>query len=181
MNAPLQIAFHNVEGSEEVKDLIEEKVDWLGRVYDRITACRVVVEGPSPRRRPSCPYRVRIDLAVPGGSVVVSRALPSRAVDRGLDTVVREAFDVARRRLEAYARRMRHEVKSHEPAPHAIVSRLFEHEGYGFLATPEGREIYFHQNAVNGGFGRLHVGDEVVFCESAGDKGPQASCVRMVS
>ena len=114
MNAPLQIAFHNVEGSEDVKGLIEEKVTWLGRVYDRITACRVVVEGPSPCRRPSCPYRVRIDLAVPGGSVVVSRALSSRAVARGLGGVVRDAFDVARRRLEAYVSRMRHEVKIHE-------------------------------------------------------------------
>jgi ribosome-associated translation inhibitor RaiA len=120
MNAPLQIAFHNVEGSEDVKELIAEKADWLGRVYDRVTACRVVVEGPSPRRRPSCPYRVRIDLAVPGGSVVVSRALSSRAVDRGLGGVIRDAFDVARRRLDAYARRMRDEVKSHGRHPEPL-------------------------------------------------------------
>ena len=42
-------------------------------------------------------------------------------------------------------------------------------------------EIYFHRNSVSGGgFGELHVGTEVRFAHSMGDKGPQATGVHTV-
>jgi cold shock CspA family protein len=52
------------------------------------------------------------------------------------------------------------------------------HEGYGFLTTPEGREIYFHRHSVlEPGFDRLDIDAEVRFAEEQGEKGPQASTV----
>jgi cold shock CspA family protein len=52
---------------------------------------------------------------------------------------------------------------------------------YGFLQTLDGREIYFHENSlVDGDFNDLEVGQEMVFVEEAGDKGPQASTVKPV-
>ena len=43
------------------------------------------------------------------------------------------------------------------------------------------RRIYFHRNSViDGGFDRLAVGAHVAFTEEEGDKGPQASTVRML-
>jgi len=72
-------------------------------------------------------------------------------------------------------------VKAHEPVPEGRVSKLFAHEGYGFIATGEGREVYFHRNSVlNGGFDRLDVGTRVRFAEEAGKEGPQASTVELV-
>jgi cold shock CspA family protein len=51
-------------------------------------------------------------------------------------------------------------------------------EGYGYLETPDGREIYFHCNSeLHPGFDRLAVGTEVRFVEEPRDKGPQASTV----
>ncbi len=62
----------------------------------------------------------------------------------------------------------------------ARVSRLFPEEGYGYL-PPDGGEIYFHKNSVlNDEFEKLVVGTEVSFVEEAGDKGPQASTVRIL-
>jgi cold shock CspA family protein len=76
-------------------------------------------------------------------------------------------------------RRRRH-VKTHAE-PHAFVVRKFDGEGYGFLKTPDGREIYFHQNAVVGtDYERLEVGTQVRFEETMGDMGPQATTVRIV-
>jgi cold shock CspA family protein len=58
------------------------------------------------------------------------------------------------------------------------VNRLFPEEGYGFLETPDGREIYFHRHSVlYPGFDRLAIGTEVRFVEEPGEKGPQASTV----
>jgi cold shock CspA family protein len=49
-------------------------------------------------------------------------------------------------------------------------------EGYGFLETPDGREIYFHRHSVlHPGFDRLAIG-RVLFVEEPGE-GPQASTV----
>jgi cold shock CspA family protein len=45
-----------------------------------------------------------------------------------------------------------------------------------FIITPEGRELYFHENSVlNGGFAKLEVNSEVRFSESMGEEGPQAT------
>jgi cold shock CspA family protein len=54
-------------------------------------------------------------------------------------------------------------------------------EDYGFLETPDGREVYFHKNSVlHNGFEQLKVGTEVYYAEEQGEKGPQASTVRVV-
>ncbi len=71
-------------------------------------------------------------------------------------------------------------VKTLETAPHARVARLFPEEGYGFLETPDRREIYFHRDSVlHEGFERLQIGTEVSFIEAEGKKGPQASTVKL--
>jgi cold shock CspA family protein len=77
---------------------------------------------------------------------------------------IRDAVDAARRRLEGYARRQRGAVKAHEGLPRGRVSKLFPEEGYGFLDTPDGREIYCHRHSVlHPGFDRLDIGMEVRF------------------
>jgi len=181
MNVPLQIAFHNLDSSESVKALIEEKAAWLERYHDRITACRVIVQAPHRSHRQGNQYLVRIDLTVPGSEIVVTREPHPHTLAQDLHVAIRDAFEVARRRLEEHSRRQRRDVKCHEPAPQARVSKLFAEDGYGFIETPDGRELYFHQHAlVNGDFKHLEVGSEVSFVEEAGEKGPQASTVRMV-
>jgi cold shock CspA family protein len=64
---------------------------------------------------------------------------------------------------------------------HARVSKLVSTQDYGFLKTPEGREIYFHRNSVlNDAFSRLEIGTEVAFTEEEGERGPQATTVKLV-
>jgi len=91
---------------------------------------------------------------------------------------VRDAFNAARRRLQDRRRRVQGQVKRHDAPPQGRVIRMFPEEGYGFIESADGREIYFHRNAVvNGGFDRLAVGAAVRFAETEGDKGAQASTV----
>ncbi len=107
---------------------------------------------------------------------------PSQHSDyKDLNIMIRDAFDEARRQLEDYARRQRNEVKAHESLPHARVVRVFPEAGYGFLGTPDGREIYFHKNSVLGAnFDDLTAGTEVRYVEELGEQGPQASTVKPV-
>jgi ribosomal subunit interface protein len=177
MMIPLQITVRNVSLSEAAKQAIREKAEKLDKFYDRIMSCRVVVEAPHRHNRHGVLYNVRIDLTVPGGELLVKRE-----PHEDLYVAIRDAFDAARRQLEDYARRQRGQVKLHEESPQARVSKLFPGEDYGFLETPDEREIYFHRNSVlNGGFERLEVGSFVRFTEEMGEQGPQATTVAIVS
>jgi cold shock CspA family protein len=51
-------------------------------------------------------------------------------------------------------------------------------KNYGFLASPDGEQVYFHRNAVSdGGFDALKVGDAVEFTSVLGDTGQAAARV----
>ena len=166
MQMPLQVTFRNMEPSEAVEAKIRERAAKLDLFYDRLMGCRVIVEAPHGRHHQGKLYHVRVDLTVPGGELVVSREPAARHSHEDVYVAVRDAFNAAERRLADYARRQRGEVKVREVSPHARVSKLFPEEGYGFIATPDGSEIYFHEHSVlDGAFSRLRVGTEVQFAE----------------
>jgi cold shock CspA family protein/ribosome-associated translation inhibitor RaiA len=177
MRLPLQITARDLELSPNVEQLIREEAEKLESFYERLTGCRVLVE--TAHRYPTgerVQYNVRIDLTVPGAELVIKRQ-----PHPDLWTAIQRAFDAARRRLQDRARRRRGDVKAKSDAPTGRVVRLFPYEGYGFLQTGDGREIYFHRNSVlRGGFARLDVGVEVRYAEEDGAHGPQASTVTVL-
>ena len=181
MQVPLQISFRDMEPSAAVEDKIRERATKLDRYYERIMACRVVVEAPHRRHHQGKLFHVRVDLTVPQGELVVSREPVNHHAHEDVYVAIRDAFDAAQRRLADYARRQRGDIKVREAPPVVRVSRLFAAEGYGFIAALDGRDIYFHKNSVlNDAFDRLQVGSEVQYVEEQGEKGPQASTVRLV-
>ncbi len=182
MQRPLQLSWHHVDPSEAVELHVREHVERLERLYDRITGCAVTLEAPSRRHRQSgAQYRVRIELSVPGKRLVIGRDPPKTAAHSDLTVAVNAAFREARRQLEDHVRRVDARVKTHAPAAVAKIARILPEDGYGFLRTPDDREIYFHERSVlRGGFPRLRVGTAVRFVEKPGDAGPQASTVEPV-
>jgi ribosomal subunit interface protein len=176
MKLPIQITARNVDLSEPLREDLRKRAEKLDTFYDQIMRCRIVVEVPHQHQREGVQYNVRIDMTVPGAELVVKRE-PSE----DLDVAVRDAFDAARRQLEEFARKRRGDVKHHEETPVAKVSALFPDRDYGFITTPDGREIYFHANSVlNEEFKKLTIGTEVRFVEEEGEKGPQASTVSVI-
>lgn len=177
MQKPLQIIAEDFPLSAAMEAEIRERAAKLETFYDGIIGCRIAVTAPITHHRKGGPFTVRIDLTVPGAELVVNRQ-----EEEDLAVAIREAFDAMRRRLEDYARRQRGAVKTHTPGPQtARVSKLFPQEGYGFLETPDGREIYFHSHSVlPPGFGHLEVGMTVRFVEEQGYEGPQASTVTII-
>lgn len=177
MQVPLQVTFRHMEPFEGLEELIREKVAKLDDLPGNLLGCRVVVEPAGKHREHGHQYEVRLDITVPGEEIVVTRT-PSQ---RDVRTAIGDAFDAARRRLDDYVRCRRGLVKTLEAAPHARVSKLIPEQDHGFLATSDGREIYFHRHSVvNERFEQLQLGTEVTFVEAAGTKGPQASTVKLV-
>ncbi len=174
MRLPLQLTVRNMSLSEAAETDIREKAARLDSFYDQVMGCRVIVEAPHRHHHKGVLYNVRIDMTVPGSELVIKRE-----PHEDLYVAIRDAFDAARRQLEDFARRRRGDVKTHEAPSHARVTKLLAE--YGFLETPDGREIYFHRNSVlDGGFDRLKTGAEVRFSEEEGEQGPQASTVALI-
>lgn len=186
MRVPLEIAFKKVEATASLERLVRERVDRLPRYFRRIIACRVAVEAASRNNQHEVTaYRVRVEVSVPGNDLVATSTprvgVAPSAVMQDPYQAVRDAFVAMERRLKTYAGRQREDRKPRATAPHGVIATLNKEEGFGFLRTEYGRDIYFHHNAVvNGGFENLEVGDEVRFNEVEGDKGPQASTVEAV-
>lgn len=181
MQIPLQISFRNMDPSPAVEERIRRKAAKLERFHDRIVGCTVVVEAPHRHQHKGKLYSVRLDISIPGKDVVVDRAKPIDQAHEDIYVAIRDAFSAAARRLEDHARRRRGDVKSHAVPPHGKVARLFD--DYGFVATADGEEVYFHRNSVVGSdFDALEIGSEVslVVAENEGIKGAQASTVRPV-
>jgi ribosome-associated translation inhibitor RaiA len=114
MQVPLTVSFKGVPVSEPIRAACWEEAEKLERYYDRITSCHVTVALPT-RKRKGNHFDIHVRLLVPGGEVVVSHTPGEHASDESPQLAVRDAFDEVRRQLQDHVRRLRGDVKHHEP------------------------------------------------------------------
>jgi ribosome-associated translation inhibitor RaiA len=130
-----EVMFRGVRRSKGLTEDIGRRLEKLETFYDPIIGCRVQISLAERRHNSGNRYRVRLDLGVPGGHIVVShdashrpdaRRAGARRMTRQLETeadhryvrvAIRETFDIARRQLQDFARRQRGAVKSHAGTP----------------------------------------------------------------
>jgi ribosome-associated translation inhibitor RaiA/cold shock CspA family protein len=174
MQIPLHITIRDIPTSEPLEARIRDKVAKLELFYPYLSGCRVVLEMPHKHKHQGRLINVKIDMLVPQGELSVNRHANEDAY-----VAIREAFDAATRRLEDYVRMQRQDVKHHDQPLHGHVSRLFDHDGYGFIETDDGQEFYFSRDNVtdSGGFSKMAPGTEVQFIEGVGGEGFQAKRV----
>jgi len=179
METTPQIDFQGMEPSEAIRDDILRHIDRLEDRYGRLTWCRVAVRGPSGRHHTGGLYEVHVYLTLPDErQVTVERTPDLDERFQRLEFALNDAFNRAARQLQDEVGRMRGKTKHHETPPAGVVKQLMREDGYGFLESDDGREIYFHRNSVSEpGFDSLELGARVRFVEEEGEKGPQASRV----
>lgn len=182
METPLEIDFQGMDAKAELRSAIAKHVAQLEERCGRITAGRVVLKAPGGHHRTGGLFDINIRLALPDGREVnIDRTPQNDERYSDLDFALNDAFKRARRQLQDHTRRMQGEVKLHEGEPIGTVSELDPLGEFGFLETADGREIYFHKNSVlNNSYAELSVGTRVTFAEEMGEKGPQASTVKLM-
>ena len=162
---------------------MRKKAEKLEQFYPNIIGCRVVVSGIHHHHHKGNLYSVHIYLTVPEKEIVVSHEKHDQHAHEDVYVVIRDAFNAVRRQLEDYSRVRRGDTKTHVPPLYGKVVQLDEREGYGFIETTDGRQVYFHKNSVlEGGFATLSPGCDVRFeeREGEGEEGPQASTVHII-
>ena len=108
MQVPLEITGHHVSVSKRAEALIARRAGKLERFYDRLTSCRVVLDGPEGHSKSGAPFKVRVHLGVPGNEIVIDRQQQDDLI-----AAIHAAIDAATRKLQDYARTRRGEVKQH--------------------------------------------------------------------
>jgi cold shock CspA family protein len=182
MQIPLQISFENSEPSEAIRAVIGQEVERLEKYQHHITGCRVAIVAPSTKHRHGAVYRINILVTIPPHENIVVSHQPSDDQSHvHVEVAIKSAFSAARRQIEALAQRASGKVKLHEVEAHGRVLKISAAGDHGFIATPDGGEIYFHRNSViDNAFDRLSIGSEVRFAEELGEKGAQASTVHLI-
>jgi len=172
-----------VEGrSLEIRKVWQDKIDEEKARLDRHHAgfvhhLRVSIESTSSHREGG--YELRLVASIPNDTVVVKRK------GEKVVPLLVEAFNTLSLQLKEMQRKRRQSYKVQLEAAQAapgegVVKSIFPYESYGFIVTPQGREIYFHENALKDvTMSQLSEGDGVKFGEAQGDKGPCASWVKL--
>lgn len=108
MQTTLQITVRGMDHSDALDQHIRERAEKLDRIYPKLMGCRIVAELQDRHKHQGKHFAVRVDLTAPGKEIVVNR---QHAED--VYVALRDAFDAAKRQLEAYAEIQRGGVKSH--------------------------------------------------------------------
>lgn len=134
MKLPVEIKFRHMRPSEWIDADLRKRAGKLCTYCRRIHSCHVVVEIPHRHHETGNRFHVSLDLVVPGEEIAVTRSanlhastrqLSARAwakayevegMQKDIRVVIRDTFDVARRRLQEYERRRRGQIKTHQRA-----------------------------------------------------------------
>ncbi len=212
MQTPPEISFKNIEPTPYIDKLLADGVAKLEQVCDYIVSTRVALEADQKRHLTGNPYRMRIDIAIPGHQIVIKRSSVGfkkppedlagqearhAKIDDEIDidreeplrrntsthkkdrreepllALIRRTFEAGRRELEKAVEKQHLDVKSHpQQQIQAFVEKLFPQEGYGFIRSLDGQQIYFHRNSVlHNHWDKLTVGTGVRFVTEMGEKG----------
>ena len=183
MEMPLELAFKHVEPTDEIKALVQEKVDHLDRIYDGIISCHVHIRAPNQSQQSGDLYEVTVEVRIPGKDLVVHRHQNDQPEREHLKVAIRDAFDAMQRQLKSASRKLQGDVKHHDGPLQGKIVEIRHDEGYGQIMATDNRLIYFHENSVvDGTFADLKQGApvELVVQTDESEIGPQASTVRPI-
>lgn len=176
----LELSFHGMEPSETIKTKVREYVDKLQKRYSDITTWHVHINGPV---RGSGQFKVTVEARVPGAELAVGRKPGDINAHTDALVALRDSFAALERQLKKRRRQQYGEVKVHEGKPQGQIASIFHDQGYGFVAVNDGRDVYFHKNAVlEPDFEELGVGDpvELTIAPDESPRGPQATSLRRI-
>ena len=158
---------------DEEREAIERRLQALAQGHDDLIDLRLVARASSHHRHGG--REVRLTCQARGRELVVTRERDDlgQALYEVLDDFEREV-----RQLREKRREKRVERRALPPVL-GLIDRVFQSDGYGFVLTDSGEQVYFHRNAVSSGldFATLEEGTRVGLNVEAGDKGPQATSV----
>ena len=175
----LKIEAKNLDIRKSWQEKIEEERDKLTRHYASLVLhLRVTIEATPGYKEGG--YEVRLVATVPNDTVAVKRWGES------VRPLLVETFDVLGAQLkEIVKKKQNHKAVKVQGAvvdgkASGIIRKIVPDESYGFIVTDDKLDVFFHANSLKDvGMNDLSEGDEVLFAMEEGDKGLQATWVKV--
>jgi ribosome-associated translation inhibitor RaiA len=99
-----QVTFVGMDAVEAARVEVRAWVPRLGVLMESVSAGHVFIEAVDTRRKER-QYRVRMELAMPGGLMAVTHAEALNGAHEDVYVAIRNAFRAARRQLEGHVAR----------------------------------------------------------------------------
>jgi len=94
--------FRNADRSRALEERANELAARLSRFHDRITGCRIVIEGPSLHHTAGA-YTVSFEVSIPGGVIHATSGQTPHPEHSDPYLALRDAFENAKRQLKSFA------------------------------------------------------------------------------
>lgn len=177
----LKVEAKNLDLRKSWQEKIEEERSKLIRHYANLVLhLRVTIEATPGYKEGG--HEVRVVATVPNDTVAVKRWGES------VRPLLVEAFDVLGAQLkEIVKKRQDHKSVKLQGATvdgnlQGIIRKVFPEDSYGFIVTADKLDVFFHANSLkDASMHDLAEGDTVSFAMEDGDKGPQATWVKVGS
>jgi ribosomal subunit interface protein len=170
----LEIESRNVAMTPRWRTQIEERMRNLEEGHNDLIHGRVTLTKNRHHKKADNVAEALIVISLKG-----RHTLTARKQDKSFEEAIREAFEAIEVELQrTREKRASHEVRLPTVPFRGVIGRVFHDDGYGFILNEDGKEVYFHRNAVHElNFEELEEGTEVSFNVEEGEKGPQATTV----
>jgi cold shock CspA family protein/ribosome-associated translation inhibitor RaiA len=169
----IRINVRNTELLKEWEDKIGEAVSKLESRYpDIIHHLHLTIIAPAHHRLGA--FEIHAVSTVPDDTIVVKNS------GELVIPLIGDVFNDLNRQLREYNRKRQHLTRQELSCGIGRIRRAFSEGEYGFIQSADGREIYFHKNSLkNCAYSDLQEGDSVEFSVDEGEKGPQATWVKV--
>jgi cold shock CspA family protein/ribosome-associated translation inhibitor RaiA len=177
-----QIEVNGLVLPSHARDLITAQLSKIEQRFGRLTSFRIAVWAPGLHHQKGENFSVRIRAALPGRPEIdVGRICGRDPRQSDLAFAVNDAFRRMKRQLQRQSTLRAPSVREHHGSSEGRILSLDPERGCGFIGAKDGSEIYFHAHSVLGHrIEDLIVGDRVAYHEEKGEKGPQASTVKLL-
>ena len=174
----LEIESRNVGMTPRWKTEIETRMADLQKRHEDLIHGRVTLTKNPHHKKLNNVAEALIVVTLPG-----RHTMTARKEDKTFEEAIRTAFDaIAIEVRKFHEKRGRTEVRTSPIPPlRGVICKLFPIEGYGFILKEGGGEVYFHKHALQVlRFEEWRDGTDVALNVEDGEKGPQASTVKLI-
>ena len=129
MRVTPEISYRGVNKTEALETLVAEKIARLEKFYSEISSCHLAIEKVHDHPESGSPYRVRLDITVPGVREIVVDKSPDKGDQyQPLEAIIRDTFDIADRQLKELNQQQHNHMKTHIPGQREVMLDQLEEE-----------------------------------------------------
>lgn len=122
MTMASNVTYRDLDTSDALNAIINKRLQKLGRFSSDIQHSRVVLDSPHNHKHKGKEFRATVELDIKGCPITVTQN------DMSIHVAVRDAFDVAERKLKSYTQQLQSKRQRSRTASEPILSQDLSQE-----------------------------------------------------